>query len=425
MTNQPLSFRDEFPDQALTEWEALLSKSLKGQSPEHLNWQAEPGLSLPPFLTKDALDYPTHWTGSEPGESPFLRGVHAGNNHWQMVQEISLDAPEAASRTQEARATGVYGFLLSGEQVSAEVWQQLDLDACAVHLDLEEAPILTTTDLRMIHQLQGGKADRITGTLYNDPISTSAAKGKTPNAADWSRCEGGLKNTASLPHFRGLGLDLRYVHEQGGGATHELAFALSTIVEYLDWLGEFGHEVPELLKNLAVTFGVGNRFFVEMAKFRAFRVLMSQLLTAYGIEAEAEYMPFVLGQTSQRLQTSEQTLDHLLPATTQAMSTILGGVDALIVRAHDSTGGVESAESARLARNVQQLLRHETHLHQVQDPAGGSYYVETATYQLAQQAWELFQTLEQSGGFQANVKNGRVQGLIQAFSQLQSDISNS
>jgi methylmalonyl-CoA mutase len=285
----------------------------------------------------------------------------------------------------------MFAFLLAGESVPAELWVQIPLNESAVHLRLSQEPLLATTDLLLALAQQGYSRKELTGTLTNDPISTAAALGNRPTALDWVQCVGGIKNTADCPNFRSLGLDLSYIHERGGTLAEELSTALLTIVETLDQLGEQGYEVSALLPKLALTFGVGNHFFLEIAKFRAFRLLMSQLLRAYEVEEQAASMPFVMAQTSLRLQSQAEPLDNLLPATTQAMSAIFGGVDALFVQPCDAISNSETAETTRLARNVQQLLRHESQLHQVQDPVGGSYYLEVATHQLAEAAWKLFQ----------------------------------
>ncbi|MEM7366985.1 MAG: methylmalonyl-CoA mutase family protein [Bacteroidota bacterium] len=411
-------WQHEFSLPSLEEWKAQLVKTLKGRTAEELHWLPEPGINVAAYYSTSKEEVPEGWENSRPGSFPFLRGsgLARPGDGWQLIQEINLNEASAKRRIKEARQAGIQAFRLVGKTASVDIWNQLHMEQIAIHLAVDAAPILSTTDLKMALSLQKAKPDILTGSLQYDPISDAAAKGKVIGDAAWIACEGGISHMADSPHFRTLGVDLSYVRELGGATSHELAFALGTIVEYLDHLSRMGHEIEELLANLSVTFSTSNRFFLELAKFRAFRLLYANMVSAYQVDNSALHPPFLMARSTGR-ETAEDMPNHLIQLTTQSISAILGGVDGMLAEAG------EHEDAARWARNIQHLLRHESHLHLVQDPAGGAHYMEILTHQLASEAWELFQKMEATGGFLANIRNGRVPGLMEAFRRLEEERS--
>lgn len=415
MSEHLSNWHEQFPPPSLSDWEAQIVKTLKGRTAEELQWMPEPGIELSAYYSDAEKHLPKSWTENRPGSFPFLRGsgqTQTGDP-WQLVQTVNLNEAKSKRRIAEAKASDVQALKLTGESASVDIWNQIDLQQLAIHLAVDAAPILSTTDLKLACSLQGMKPEFLTGTLLNDPISAAAAKGKVVGDAGWIACEGGITNMDPSPYFRSLGLDLSYVRLAGGAVTHELAFALGTIVEYLDQLSRMGHTIEYLLANLAINFATGNRFFLELAKFRAFRILLANLTAAYQV-AEPFQTCFVMASSTGRDKAIDMP-NHLIQLTTQSISAILGGADGIIAEAGENGG------ESRLARNVQYLLRHESQLHLVQDPAGGAHYIDILTHQLVQESWELFQTMEASGGFLANIKNGRVPGLMEAYRRLEEE----
>ncbi|MFK7921547.1 MAG: methylmalonyl-CoA mutase family protein, partial [Bacteroidia bacterium] len=173
--------------------------------------------------------------------------------------------------------------------------------------------------------------------------------------------------------------------------------------------------------NMALSFAVGNNFYLETAKLRAFRVLFHKAVAAFGVEDETLLSPFVISRTARWPQTQYDVSNNLLRATTQSISAIFGGTDALIIRDYDLPVAAPTGRSNRLARNIHHLLTHESYLDQVLDPAGGSYFFEELTEQLASEAWQLFQEIEGAGGFYVALKTGFVRKQINAFKSLQQE----
>lgn len=200
-------------------------------------------------------------------------------------------------------------------------------------------------------------------------------------SAGWEIVEGAAPQGA---------VDAARWHEQGATSVQELAFALAEASE----LFSAGGEVP------ALVFGVGANYFFEIAKLRAARILFANVAAAYGRDQEVR----IVARTALANKSLYDPYTNLLRATTEALSAVLGGCDALAVQ--------PARFNPRLALNVQRILKEESHLDIVADPAGGSYYVEALTQALASAAWKLFQELEAEGGFAKAA--GTVAGLVEA-----------
>lgn len=178
-------------------------------------------------------------------------------------------------------------------------------------------------------------------------------------------------------------------HENGATSVQELAFALAEGVDRLAAAEDPAAEAAAL----TFVFAVGSNYFFEIAKLRAARMLWAQAASAFGIEAPEALRMRIHARTALANKSIYDPYTNLLRSTTEALSAVIGGCDALTV--------MPARYPERLARNVQLVLKEESHLDGVADPAGGSYYVEALTDALAREAWKLFQQIEQQGGFAA------------------------
>ena len=209
-----------------------------------------------------------------------------------------------------------------------------------------------------------------------------------------------------------IGISSHNFHAAGGTATQELAFTLAHLAEVFSQLVELGLTVEQLIPKTVMSVSVGTSYFMEMAKLRALRVLLARY-----ISPNASQPILIHGQTSTFYEATATPYTNLLRATTEAMAAIIGGADALTVRPYDavlSTLGTlpeshPNEFSERIARNVSTLLKAESYLDKVADPAAGSYYIDSLTHQLTEAAWTLFQQVESMGGFTKALENGFIQ----------------
>jgi methylmalonyl-CoA mutase len=204
-----------------------------------------------------------------------------------------------------------------------------------------------------------------------------------------------------MPGFRGLSLQVDYFGNRGATAVQQLAFGLNTAATYLGELPSAELPIADVAAALQVHVAVNPNYFMELAKLRALRRLWATLLHAYQLPATAAASLKVFASTATWSQTTLDPHTNLLRVTTETMAAVLGGADAVSVTPFDGLYQTPNEFSTRIARNLPIILREETGLNRVVDPAAGSYYLETLTDELAQSAWALFQRIEAAGGLPA------------------------
>ena len=254
----------------------------------------------------------------------------------------------------------------------------------------------------------------INGSITSDPYEYLLTKGELPISLNQIFDE--IKLTTELmiksnSPIKTIGISGFAYNNAGASAVQELAFTFATAVEYLNEMASRGLKVDDSAKRIKFTFGIGSFYFMEIAKLRAARLLWGKILEAYGVKNENRKI-FIHGKTSQFNQTFFDPFVNSLRTTTEAFSAIVGGVDSLQTNAYDESFNVPDDFSRRLARNTQIILKEESHLDQVIDPVGGSFFVEKLTDDIANAAWKLFQTIEEKGGMLKSIQSGFVQDEI-------------
>jgi methylmalonyl-CoA mutase len=210
-----------------------------------------------------------------------------------------------------------------------------------------------------------------------------------------------------------VAVNTRLYSNAGGNAVQELAFALATGVEYLRQAESRGVSIDTLAPKITFGFAMGADFFMGIAKLRAARLLWAKIVAASGGNAESQKMRIHASTTLW----NKSKLDpyvNMLRGTTEAFSAVAGGADSLFVGPFDEVVRTPDEFSKRIARNTQVILAEECHFDHVVDPAGGSYYVETLTAQVATAAWAIFQQIEKAGGMTKALEAGIPQKQVKA-----------
>lgn len=200
------------------------------------------------------------------------------------------------------------------------------------------------------------------------------------------------------------------LYNQGANATQELAFALAKGMEVLNSYEE--GSIEKLAPTRSFSLCIGNDFFLEIAKFRALRLLWANIVQQYKPHESKSVFTRITAQTSDRVFTEVEPYTNLLRGTTQAMSAIIGGADKVLVKPFNSKIGAND-QSKRLAQNIHHILKYEGRLEKVLDAGAGSWYLEKLTETLAQKAWELLQTIEKQGGYNACNEAGWIDAEIE------------
>lgn len=418
----------EFPPVTPAQWLEQTAKDLKGRKTESLNWKTEDGINLFPILTAEDLE----------GLTTGMPARGTTGNPWQIHHDFLMADPSAAIellKKEKNFSLDSVGFLLGGaiRRQECNPWAYYYWNPGLNVLDTQtlrpllnavsgDAEIHFTAGLGaypvfagMVHLLREAGRDLATvkGGIDNDPFRFLLKCGSFPFGEDRN-----FRNTAAMvrfatekmPLFRSLQVSTEPIHMSGGTPAQEIAYALSMAVEYFQQLEKRGISVQEAVNQLHFVFCTGTTFFTEIAKLRAFRRLWERILSGYQLQGTR--------QLYLRAKTSAFSLSHLDPhvnllrTTTEAMSAVLGGADAVSVAEYDQVSGGDLAFSSRIARNVQLLLRHEALLDKVEDPAAGAYFPEKLTTALEEKAWALFLETEKEGGFLQSYMTCKVQKRI-------------
>ena len=260
----------------------------------------------------------------------------------------------------------------------------------------------------------------IKGSIISDPYDYLVSNGKLPISLKQIFDEIGLTTELMIKSnspIKTIGVSGFAYHNAGANAVQELAFAIATGVDYLNKMIERRLKIDDVAKRIKFTFGVGPFYFMEIAKLRAARMLWSKILEVYEAKEENRKI-FIHAKTSEFNQTYFDPFVNSLRTTTEAFSAIVGGVDSLHTNPFDASFNQADDFSERLARNTQIILKEESHLDQVIDPAGGSFFVEKLTDDIANAAWKLFQQIDEMGGMLKAIQSGFVQDEIAKMAEV-------
>ena len=411
----------EFTAPTTQEWLDKIQVDLKGADfQKRLVWRTNEGFNVQPFYRKEDLkDLKT--PDALPGEFPFVRGNKKDSNVWYVRQNIEVtDAKEANKKALDILNKGIdsLGFRLKGNMVSKETVESLldgiycdcievNFATCPRH-SLELAEILVAYFAE-----KGYVKEKVVGSIEFDPMAKMVMKGKdvTPILEIAPKLVEALKD---YPNFRCIAVSSDALNNAGAYIVQELGYALAWGNEYLQQLTDAGVDVDLAAKSIKFNMGVSENYFMELAKFRAARLLWAQIVKQYEPKCDCACKMIVNATTSTYNQTLFDSYVNLLRSQTEAMSAALGSVHSMVVTPFDAPYEQATDFSERIARNQQLIIKEESHFDRIVDPGAGSYYIEHLTDALAQEAWKIFLKVEEEGGFLAAVKAGTVQDDINA-----------
>ncbi|KIF02342.1 methylmalonyl-CoA mutase [Streptomyces sp. RSD-27] len=417
-----LSLAAEFPDATHEQWQRLVEgvlrksgKEVSGEAAEAaLSTTLEDGLTTRPLYTAPSgADAKARSTGF-PGFAPFVRGGTpdgTSTSGWDVRQRIAGSDPvrvnEAALADLENGTTSLWLTVGRAGVPVAGLARALDgvyLDLAPVALDAGAESAEAARALLALYTERGVAPEAAVAALGIDPLGHEARTGEALDTAP--AVELAREAAASWPGVRALAVDALPYHEAGGSAAEELGLSLATGVAYLRTLTEGGLAAEAAFGQLEFRYAATADQFLTIAKLRAARRLWARVAEACGVaEAGAQRQHAV---TSPVMMTRRDPWVNMLRTTVASMAAGVGGADSVTVLPFDSELGLPDAFARRIARNTSTILLEESHLARVIDPAGGSYYVEQLTDELAHAAWEFFQTVERAGGLPAALRSGLV-----------------
>ena len=411
----------DFPSVSTQEWMDKIMADLKGADYEKkLVWKTNEGFKVKPFYRQEDLEG-LKTTEGLPGEYPYIRGNKKDDNTWYIRQDIRVEEPaEANQKALDLLNKGIdsLGFHIKPKDLSAEYIATLLKDICCDCIEIN-----FTTCQRHSTQLaellvayfkeKGYDPNKLYGSINFDPIGKMLQKGKDVSPII-SKAKELVEILAEYPHFRCIGVNSLQLNNAGAYIYQELGYALAWGNEYLNRLTEAGVPVDLAAKKIKFNFGISSNYFMEIAKFRAARMLWANIVKAYNPPCECACKMIAHAETSSFNLTLFDAHVNLLRTQTEAMSAAIAGVNSITVTPFDKAYETPNDFSERIARNQQLLLKEESHLNRIVDPAGGSYYIENLTVSIAKQAWDLFLQVEEAGGMVKSIFDESVQNAVNA-----------
>lgn len=409
----------EFTAPSRQEWIDKIIVDLKGADfDKKMVWHTNEGFNVQPFYRREDLEG-NKAIDSLPGEFPFIRGNKKDNNLWFVRQNIEVDDPKAANaKALDILMKGVdsLGFHFAGEKVSRETIETLlnDIEPTCVELNfttcqgkcVELAQILVA-----YFKAKGCDLTKCVGSINFDPIQKILKAGKD-TSEKIALAPALIEALEELPEYKCVNVNSVALVNAGAYIYQELGYALAWGNEYLQQLTDAGVPVEKAASRIKFNMGIGGNYFMEIAKFRAARMLWAQIVKQYEPKCDCVCQMHVCATTTTYNQTMFDSYVNLLRSQTETMSAALAMVDSIVVTPFDKPYETPNDFSERLARNQQLLLKEEAHFNKIVDVAGGSYYIEHLTQAIAEQAWKLFLDVESNGGFLAQALAGKVQDTI-------------
>lgn len=406
---------DQFPPVSTETWKEKVIADLKGADfDKKLVWRTNEGFNVQPMYRAEDIEN-LKTTNSLPGEYPFIRGTKT-TNEWYIRQSIVVEnVEEANAKAKDVTSKGVtsLGFQVKKDELTAADFKTL-LDGINVEkteINIEACPRHAVANAKaLVEYLKSANlVDVFKGSIKFDPFVRLLKHGVDFPGDIKATAKELLAIVAPVKNLRVFTVDSVMLSDAGAYIAQELGYALSWGNEWMAQLTEAGVSADEAAKRIKFNMGISSNYFMEIAKFRAARMLWAQIVKQYKPECACACKMNVHAATSKFNQTIFDAYVNLLRTQTETMSAAIAGVDSITVTPFDAQYKTPDDFSERLARNQQLLLKEESHMDKITDPAGGSYYVETLTVSIADTAWKLFLELEEKGGFYAALKEGYVQ----------------
>lgn len=428
MAEEKLNLLADFPAISTKEWKDKIIADLKGADfDKKLVWRTPEGFNVQPFYRQEDLKG-LKTTVSAPGQFPYVRGTKT-NNEWAIRQNICAckNARKANAKALEVLNKGItsLGFCLDAEKLNYHFIKVLldgiKADAIAINFSICPcaAPELAGILVRYYGR-SGYDFKKVVGSINVDPMKQMLIKGKPLTREQVTeKIVATVKAAKSLPNYRVVGVNSVILNNSGAYCAQELAYALAWGADYMTMLTEAGVPNYQAARAIRFNMGIGGNYFMEIAKFRAARLLWAKIVEAYKAPTfttalkEAAKMN-VCAETSRFNMTVFDAYVNLLRSQTETMSAALAGVDEIVVTPFDVTFEQPTDFAERIARNQQLLLKEESHFDKVVDPAAGSYYLENLTHAIATEAWKQFLAIQEQGGMYEMIAAGKVQADMQA-----------
>ena len=409
------SLFDSFEPSSYEQWKQQAIKDLKGKDFEQtLLWSTIEGFSVEPYYDSEMLEN----LMVEKIQQAQSKNVQLPIGGWGIREDVWVENEKIANNQAVQAIQGGADTIVFG--LDSKTLATINLLKLLDKIKLSETSTyfkLNHQTVELINALKKIIGYYPKGGVVDDTLAQWMQNGDWHEDC-WTQKAVAIRQTSEWLNFKVLTISSHHFHNAGANTTQELAFLLASVVTYLDKLSDEGLTIEEIVSNIELSVSIGTDYFMEIAKVRALRYLMSSVLHLFDSQS---FSVNIHANTSTFYDAAITPYTNMLRATTEAMSAILGGCDALNIHAYDATFSESSDFARRIARNVSSVLKEESYLDKAIDPAAGSYYVENLTWQLVQSTWKLFQEIEAMGGIIEAFKQNFVQNKIQKINELRQE----
>lgn len=412
MTGTIVKLADDFAPATREEWLKLVDKTLKGADLSSLTRRTDDGLEIQPL----------YQAGDAAAPARPIRGRHEGERAWDV--RVLVAHPDPARANAEVLAdleggassavlridpTGRRGVAIGSADRLARALDGVVVELASVGLDAGFLGVQAADWLSAAAKASPGA--RLEFNL--DPLSVLAEAGASPGPIEAhliAAANAGARLAEPYPKARLFQASGRVVHEAGGGEALELGFAAASAVAYAKALARAGMPVADAFARIGLGLSVDGDYFVSTAKLRAARAIWSRIAGACGADAPA----WIEARSSHRMIARKDPWTNMLRLTEAGFAAAVGGADAVILGCFTDAIGLPTAFARRQSRNTQLVLMEEAGLGRVADPAGGAWFLETLTDELARAGWSAFQAIEAEGGAAAALSGGHIARIAHA-----------
>ncbi len=422
-----------------SQWEAL-SQQLENSLHSPKIWQTNECIPVKPLYTADDIQNCEH-LGYLPGLPPFLRGPYASmyvNQPWTVRQYAGFSTAEESNAFYRRNlAAGQKGLSIAfdlathrgydsdhpkvvgdvgkaGVAVSSIMemkilFDQIPLDKISVSMTMNGAVLPIMAFYIVAAEEQGVTWQQLNGTIQNDILKEYMVRNTyiyppTPSMRIISDIF--AFTSKNMPKFNSISISGYHIHEAGATADIEAAYTLADGLEYIRAGLKSGIGIDSFAPRLSFFWGVGLNYFMEIAKMRAARILWAKLVKQFNPKDSRSMSLRTHTQTSGWSLTEQDPFNNVARTCLEALAATLGHTQSLHTNALDEALALPTDFSARIARNTQLYLQHETGITRVIDPWAGSYYVESLTQEILQRSWQHIQEIENLGGMTKALETG-------------------
>ncbi|SEB74027.1 heterodimeric methylmalonyl-CoA mutase large subunit precursor [Maribacter dokdonensis] len=382
---------------------------------EHLNFAA----GLPPFLRGPyaTMYVQRPWTirqyagfsTAEESNEFYRKNLKAGQKGLSVAFDLPTHRGYDSDHERVVGDVGKAGVAIDTVEDMKVLFKGIPLNEMSVSMTMNGAVLPIMAFYIVAAEEQGVSLDKLSGTIQNDILKEFMVRNTYiyPPKPSMQLVADIFEYTSKhMPKFNSISISGYHMHEAGAPAHLELAYTLSDGLEYIRTGLKAGLKIDDFAPRLSFFWGIGMNHFMEIAKMRAARMLWAKVVKEFDPKNEKSLMLRTHCQTSGWSLTEQDPFNNVARTTIEAAAAVFGGTQSLHTNALDEAIALPTDFSARIARETQLYLQHETNVTKTVDPWAGSYYVEKLTHDLVHKAWELMQEVENLGGMTKAIETG-------------------